>query len=81
MSSQKPTIHEGVALLECDSQATLEETLRHLQGLTIHARRIGPRALVFPSGELSAVSRALHGQQCFPRIVGHAAEEMGEDAE
>ncbi len=81
MPAQKPTIHEGVALLECDSQATLEETLRHLEGLTIHARRAGPRALVFPSSELVSVARALHAQQCFPRIVGHAADDSSEDSE
>lgn len=80
MSVPKPTIHEGVALLECDSKATLEETLRHLEGLTLHARRVGPRGLVFPARALPAVTRALQAQQCFPRVVGEATEDGTEEA-
>lgn len=80
MSTRKPTVHEGVSLLECDSQATLEETLRHLEGLAIHARRVGPRGLVFPTTELAMVARALRAQQCFPRIVGKTSEDSGEES-
>lgn len=55
--------------MECDSRATLEETLRLLQELPLHPRRVGERAIAFPACELDAVRQALEARQCFPRVL------------
>jgi hypothetical protein len=79
MSRERPTIHKGLALLECDSRATLEEMMRHLEELGLHSRRVGARGLAFPASEVPQVVRALRSQQCFPRIVGSGAEDSGKE--
>ena len=79
MSREKPTIHEGVALLECDSRATLEEMIRHLAGLDLHPRRVGARGLVFPSTEVAVVVRALRSRECFPRVLGPTTDESSQE--
>ncbi len=63
-------LHLSVSLLECDSEATLKETLLLLEGLPIHAVRIGDCAVAFPAHQLSIVKGALESQQRYPTVVG-----------
>ncbi len=67
-------LHLQVSLLECDSAATLEETLLLLAALPLHFQRVGARAIVFPARELPLVRDALEENQCFPRIVGQSTQ-------
>ncbi len=71
-SHTSATLHLRVALLECDSAVTLEETLLLLQDPSLHLKRVGERAVAFPASELEQVRRALELRQCYPRVVGGA---------
>ena len=69
-------IHRNVALIACDTPATLQETLRKLGDLDVDAVSIGDRHVLLPSGHARSVLDRLkeHGQ--FPRLVGRFAEEV-----
>lgn len=88
MNSTDPpgaTLHTNVALLECDSGTTLEETLLLLADLPVHITRVSHTALAFPAAEFAQVRAALEARQRFPTIVGevpkHTEETTGEGTE
>lgn len=72
-------IHRNVALIACDTPATLQETFRKLGELEIHAVPIGDRHVLVPASLARTVLDRLkeHGQ--FPRLVGRYAD-AAEDA-
>lgn len=69
-------IHRNVALIACDTPATLQETFRKLGELDVHAVPIGDRHVLLPAQLAETILGRLreHGQ--FPRLVG--APEIGE---
>ena len=77
-------IHRNVALIACDTPATLQETFRKLGELEELAVPVGDRHVLIPAArarELLAQLRE-HGQ--FPRLVGRFPDEieaMKEDEE
>ncbi len=73
-SPSPTTLHLNVALMSCDSEATLEETLLMLRGLPLHIKRVGPAAIAFPVEEMPLVRQALESRQCFPRMVGQEVQ-------
>ena len=63
-------IHRNVALIACDTPATMEETLQKLGDLDVDAVPVGNRHVLLPSrwaGDVLAKLRQ-HGQ--FPKLVG-----------
>lgn len=66
-------IHKNVALIACDTPATLQETLHHIDDLDIDVVSIGDRHFMLPSSQAEVVLATLreHGQ--FPRLVGEPA--------
>lgn len=67
-------IHRNVALIACDTSATLQETFRKLGDIGLHAVPIGDRHVLLPASMARAALDRLreHGQ--FPRLVGRHAE-------
>ncbi len=63
-------IHRNVAVIACDTSATLQETVHRLQDLEVDAIAVGDRHLVLPATDIGRVLDRLkeHGQ--FPRLVG-----------
>lgn len=63
-------IHKNVAVIACDTPATLQETLHHIDDLEIDVVSIGDRHFMLPASQAPSVLSALreHGQ--FPRLVG-----------
>ncbi len=72
LDPSRVTLHRPIAVLACDSSATLEETLLLLRELDIHIKRVGPASIAFPREELPRIQRALHQSACFPRVIGAA---------
>ena len=73
MSRANPSgsvLHTHVALLECDSPITLDETLLFLAALPVHTMRVGDCSVAFPAHEFSIVQKALMARQLFPTVVG-----------
>ena len=64
------TLHINVSVLQCDSAATLEETLHHLSALSLHIVRLGASSIAFPASEFHIVQHALQAQAHFPKVVG-----------
>ena len=73
------TLHVNGSVLHCDSVATLEETLQHLAGLSLHVVRLGATSIGFPASEFHTVRRALNAQGRYPRTVGKPERETSPD--
>lgn len=69
-SDAKAVIHRGVALMLCDNEAVLEETLLSFDTVEMPIQRIGDRAIVAPAYLLEDIRRALHDRGTYPRVVG-----------
>jgi hypothetical protein len=68
---QEPSsLHLNVALMECDSEASLEEALLLLRDLSLHLHRVNLHTVAFPARELPLIRRALEARQCYPRVIG-----------
>ncbi|RDV37987.1 hypothetical protein DV096_09230 [Bradymonadaceae bacterium TMQ3] len=63
-------VNHGLALMLCEDAAILEETLRAIEPLDLHIRRIGDLALLVPADEIEGVLETLHAQGTFPRVLG-----------
>ena len=63
-------IHRGLALMLCEDAAILEETLRAIEPLDLHIRRLGDRALLVPADEVDRILETLEDEGTFPRVVG-----------
>lgn len=68
-------IHRNVALIACDTPATLQETFRKLGELEKHAVPVGDRHVLLPASRAREILERLkeHGQ--FPRLVGSFTDE------
>lgn len=64
-------VQKGLALLLCDDATILEETLQAIDGLDLHIRRLGDRALLVPADQVEEILESLHNSGTFPRVVGH----------
>jgi hypothetical protein len=76
-SSPGAVIHKNVAVIACDTPATLQETLHRIDTLEIDVVSIGDRHFMLPASQAAAVLACLreHGQ--FPRLVGDASSLLG----
>ena len=63
-------VHQGVALMICDSEAILEETLMAIDESKLHMRRIGDRAVVAPAYQLESIREALQERGTYPKVTG-----------
>lgn len=63
-------VHRGVALMVCDSEAILEETLLAMEIDELHMKRIGDRAVVAPAYQLESIREALRERGTYPKVVG-----------
>lgn len=62
--------HRGVALMICDSEAILEETLLAMDTAELHIKRIGDRAVVAPAYQLEEIREALQDRGTYPKVTG-----------
>ncbi|MEM1349715.1 MAG: hypothetical protein AAGI01_14230 [Myxococcota bacterium] len=71
MATKTPrfVIHRHVALLLCENEAVLEETLHDVDLDGVPLQRIGPRAVVAPAPYLERLRDALHERDVFPKII------------
>lgn len=78
-------VHQGVALMVCDSEAILQETLLAMDTSSLHIKRIGDRAVVAPAYQLEEIRDALQDRGTFPKLIGNIvppeAAEPDEDEE
>lgn len=58
-----------MALLLCENEAVLEETLNDVDLEGVPLQRIGPRAVVAPALYLERLRDALHERDVFPKII------------
>ena len=70
MAEDVLVVHQGLALMLCEDAGILEETLQAIEGLDLHIRRLGDRALLVPADELDGILETLESEGTFPRIVG-----------
>lgn len=63
-------VHRGVALMVCDSEAILEETLLAMEIDELHMKRIGDRAVVAPAYQLESIREALQERGTYPKVIG-----------
>lgn len=66
----KPIIHRGVALMVCENEAILEETLVSIDLSALDIQRVGQRAIVAPAYQLQQIRQALEDKGMFPRLTG-----------
>lgn len=64
----------------CEDAAILEETLRAIEPLDPHIRRLGDRALLVPADQIDGILETLHEEGTFPRLVGAVADDEEPDA-
>lgn len=69
-SDAKPIIHRGVALMVCENEAILEETLVSIDLSALDIQRVGQRAIVAPAYQLQPIRQALEEKGMFPRLIG-----------
>jgi hypothetical protein len=69
-SDTKPIIHRGVALMLCENEAILEETIVNIDTSELDIQRVGGRAIVAPAYQLEAIREALQERGTFPKVVG-----------
>jgi len=76
-------VHRGVALMVCDSEAILEETLLAMETDELHMKRIGDRAVVAPAYQLESIREALRNRGTYPKVNGDIvpADVLEEDEE
>ncbi len=74
MAEDVLVIHRGLALMLCEDAAILEETLRAIEPLSLHVRRLGDRALLVPADEIDGILETLEDEGTFPRLVGSPPE-------
>lgn len=74
-------VHKGVALMLCDSEAILEETLLAMDTSTLHIKRIGDRAVVAPAYQLAEIREALQDRGTYPKLIGEIITEEELEAE
>lgn len=77
MAQDVLVIHRGLALMLCEDTAILEETLRAIETLDLHIRRLGDRGLLVPADEVDAIRRTLEEEGTFPRLVGSLPDSDG----
>lgn len=75
MSKSPPgaVIHRNVSVIACDSSATLQETLHHLEDADVELVQIGERHLALPASQLPVVMERMRSTGQFPRLVGEIA--------
>lgn len=78
-TSSGAVIHRNVALIACDTSATLQETFRKLGDLDALAVPVGDRHVLVPASRAREILAQLkeHGQ--FPRLVGRFLDEVDEE--
>lgn len=69
-SDAKPIIHRGVALMVCENEAILQETMVSIDTSELDIQRIGDRAIVAPAYQLEPIRQALRERGTFPKVVG-----------
>lgn len=69
-SDSKRIVHRGVALMLCENEAILEETLRSLDTSGLHIERISSRAIVAPAWELDIIRAQLQARGTYPSVIG-----------
>ena len=69
-SDAKPIIHRGVALMLCENEAILEETMLSVDTSKLHIQRIGDRAIVAPAYQLEEIRQALQERGTYPKVIG-----------
>lgn len=87
-NDHKPIIHRGVAMMLCDNEAILEETMLSIDTTELHIERIGGRAIIAPAYQLERIREALQERGTYPKVVGDIvtleqleAERAAEEAE
>jgi hypothetical protein len=74
-SDSTPVVHRGVALMLCENEAILEETMLAIDTSELHIERIGGRAIVAPAYQLDTIREALRARGMFPKVVGQVVTE------
>ena len=74
MKTQHLAAHYPDAMMICEGEAILEELLADVEFEDFHFQRLGPRAIVAPSYELTRLKSALQARGVYPKIVGQPAE-------
>lgn len=74
-SDSIPVVHRGVALMLCENEAILEETMLAIDTSELHIERIGGRAIVAPAYQLETIREALRERGMFPKVVGQVVTE------
>ncbi|MGM0557512.1 MAG: hypothetical protein ACQEVA_14100 [Myxococcota bacterium] len=69
-SDSKRIVHRGVALMICENEAILEETLLSMDTSPLHIDRISDRAIVAPAYELEKIREQLQERGTYPKVVG-----------
>ncbi len=69
-SDSKRIVHRGVALMICENEAILEETLLSMDNSSLHIDRISDRAIVAPAYELEKIREQLQERGTYPKVVG-----------
>lgn len=80
MADDVLVIHRGLALLLCEDAAILEETLRAIESMDLHLRRLGDRGLLVPADEVDGILDALEREGTFPRIVGSISDPESDES-
>lgn len=69
-SDSKRIVHRGVALMLCENEAILEETLISMDASSLHIDRISDRAIVAPAYELEKIREQLQERGTYPKVIG-----------
>lgn len=69
-SDSKRIVHRGVALMICENEAILEETLLSMDTSSLHVDRISDRAIVAPAYELEKIREQLQERGTYPKVIG-----------
>ena len=80
MAEDVLVIHRGLALMLCEDAAILEETLRAIEPLDLHIRRLGDRGLLVPADEIDGILETLQDEGTFPRVLGSIPTEEDDEA-
>ena len=79
MSRSPLFAHHPIALLQCDSAASLLEVLTLVDLSDIPHQKFGDRALALPAEHAHMIRDALREAGAFPRIVGEVQRPSTED--
>ena len=68
-SDGNAVIHRGVALMVCDNEAILEETLKSIDISDMNIQRLGNRAIAAPAYQLEQIQEILQNSGTYPKVI------------